>query len=152
MSKALPPTDDDGSRDEAPEYRPSDRFWPYVDVPETPTDEELATVDPDLRAVLLGDSAPRPFSVTIVFPEFPGVDCARAVELARDAADYRATGTGASLRHRARFLPGQARELRTLFELVGPMDETEVLVDDRPVPYARELWLPLFWYLLQSRP
>jgi len=23
-----------------------------------------------------------------------------------------------------------------------------VLIDDRPVPYARELWLPLLWHLL----
>jgi hypothetical protein len=23
-----------------------------------------------------------------------------------------------------------------------------VLIDDRPVPYARTLWLPLFWFLL----
>jgi hypothetical protein len=22
------------------------------------------------------------------------------------------------------------------------------LIDDRPVPYARELWLPLVWFLL----
>jgi len=24
----------------------------------------------------------------------------------------------------------------------------EVLVDDQPVPYAKELWLPLVWLLL----
>jgi hypothetical protein len=23
-----------------------------------------------------------------------------------------------------------------------------VLIDDRPVPYARELWLPLVWFLI----
>jgi hypothetical protein len=23
-----------------------------------------------------------------------------------------------------------------------------VLVDDRPIPYARELWLPLIWFLI----
>ena len=34
-------------------------------------------------------------------------------------------------------------KLRDLFEIVGRSDATEVLVDDRPVPYARELWLPL---------
>ena len=25
---------------------------------------------------------------------------------------------------------------------------TEVLIDDRPLPYARELWLPLIWLLI----
>jgi hypothetical protein len=24
-----------------------------------------------------------------------------------------------------------------------------VLIDDRPVPYARELWLPLLWFLIR---
>jgi hypothetical protein len=23
-----------------------------------------------------------------------------------------------------------------------------VLIDDRPLPYARELWLPLVWFLI----
>jgi len=31
---------------------------------------------------------------------------------------------------------------------VGGSDATEVLIDDRPVPYARELWLPLVWFLV----
>jgi hypothetical protein len=31
---------------------------------------------------------------------------------------------------------------------VGRSHETEVLIDDRPLPYARELWLPLAWFLL----
>ena len=39
-------------------------------------------------------------------------------------------------------------ELRDLFQIVGASDATEVLVDDRPVPYARELWLPLVWFLI----
>ena len=52
------------------------------------------------------------------------------------------------LRHRARFYPGDALKLRTLFELVGPLDASDVLIDDRPVPFARELWLPLIWFLI----
>jgi hypothetical protein len=34
-----------------------------------------------------------------------------------------------------------------VFEIVGGSEQTEVLVDDRPVPYARQLWLPLVWFL-----
>jgi hypothetical protein len=30
------------------------------------------------------------------------------------------------------------------------VDGVEVLIDDRPVPYARELWLPLFWFLIRD--
>ena len=40
------------------------------------------------------------------------------------------------------------RRLKDLFEIVSPVPGTDVLVDDRPVPYARELWLPLLWFQL----
>ena len=81
------------------------------------------------------------------FPVFDSPDYARAVELAKASAEYRETGTGPSFRHRARFWPADATRLRDLFELVGRFDACEVLIDDRPVPYARELWLPLIWFL-----
>jgi hypothetical protein len=32
--------------------------------------------------------------------------------------------------------------------LVGPQPTCDVLIDDRPIPYARDLWLPLVWFLL----
>ena len=127
--------------------QPLERFWPYVEKPEEPTPEELAALDPDLQAALFG---PRevPFSITIVFSRFDGEAYGRAVELARGSAEYRETGTGDQFRHRARFFPGDALRLRDLFELTGSQPFTEVLVDGRPVPYARELWLPLVWFLL----
>jgi len=43
---------------------------------------------------------------------------------------------------------GDAPRLRDLFQIVGRLDATEVLIDDRPLPYARELWLPLVWLLI----
>ena len=130
-------------------YRPSDRFWPYVDVAEEPSSQELALLDPDLREILLADTSDRPFSVTIVFPPFGGPDYERAVKLAQASTGYRVTGSGSAMRHRARYLPSEALRLRNLFELVGSLDACDVLVDDRPVPYARELWLPLFWFLIR---
>ena len=90
-----------------PRSRPCERFWPYADLPETPTPEELAALDPDLHAALFG-APPRPFSFTLVFPPFDGPEYARAVELARASAEYRQTGSGAQVRHRARFYPQQA--------------------------------------------
>ena len=127
--------------------QPLERFWPYVEKPEEPTPEELAALDPDLHAALFG---PRdlPFSITIVFPRFDGDQYPRALELARKSAEYRETGSGDAFRHRARFFPGDVLQLRDLFEITGAVPLTEVLVDDRPVPYARELWLPLVWFLL----
>jgi hypothetical protein len=32
---------------------------------------------------------------------------------------------------------------------VSGLTDSEVLIDDRPVPYARELWLPLVWFLIR---
>jgi hypothetical protein len=130
-----------------PKYRPLERFWPYAELPEQPTSEELAALDPDLHEALFGER-PRPFSITLVFPALDVPRFADALALARGSAEYRETGTGAALRHRARFWSSDASQLRDLFQIVGVSDATEVLIDDRPVPYARELWLPLVWFLI----
>ena len=127
--------------------RPLERFWPYVELPEEPTAEELAALDPDLHAALFG---PRdlPFSITVAFPPFDGDAFAEALAMAKASAEYRETGSGAERRHRARFFTGDALRLRDLYEKVAHVPGTEVLLDDRPVPYARELWLPLVWFQL----
>lgn len=143
----MEPTDNTPPRVDVPDYRPIERFWPYVDLPEQPTDEELANLDPALAEALFG-RPPQPFSVSLDFPRFDGPSYARAVELARASAEYREIGSGPALRHRARFYPGDALKLRTLFEIVGRLDACDVLIDDRPLPYARELWLPLMWFLI----
>ena len=131
-----------------PDFRPSESFWPYVEPAEESSTEELTALDPDLRDALLG-AEDRPFSVTISFPRFTGEDYGQAVALAREAAEYREVGQGSAFRHRARYLPDDAAGLKRLFDLVSRY-ECEVLVDDRPVPYARELWLPLMWYLIRQ--
>jgi hypothetical protein len=131
-----------------PKYRPLERFWPYAELPEQPTEEELAALDPDLHEALFG-GRPRPFSITLVFPDLEVPAFAKALDLARASAEFRETGAGAARRYRARFWSSDAAKLRDLFQIVGAADDTEVLIDDRPVPYARELWLPLVWLLIQ---
>jgi hypothetical protein len=130
-----------------PKYRPLERFWPYADLPEQPSPEELAALDPDLHEALFGAET-RPFSITLVFPAMAAPDFPRALELARASAEFRETGAGDARRYRARFWSSDAAKLRDLFQIVGASDTTEVLIDDRPVPYARELWLPLVWFLI----
>jgi hypothetical protein len=132
---------------DSPKFRPTERFWPYADLPEQPTDAELASLDPDLQEALFG-AKPRPFSITLVFTTLDVPEFGRALELARASAEYRETGAGPTLRHRARFWSTDAARLRDLFEIVGRSDSTEVLIDDRPIPFARELWLPLVWFLI----
>lgn len=90
----------------------------------------------------------RPFSITLEFPALDTDSFGAALELARASAEFRETGAGDALRYRARFWSSEASKLRDLFQLVGGSDATQVLIDDRPVPYARELWLPLVWFLI----
>jgi hypothetical protein len=132
-----------------PEYRPLERFWPYADLPEQPSDEELAKLHPELADVIFGAPA-RPFSISIVFPAFDGESYARAVALAKASDEYAEVTSGGVLTHRARFFPGdRPARLRDLYEIVAEVPDSEVLVNDQPVPYARELWLPLVWCLIR---
>ena len=151
MSETRTPADDDFPMGSRPKFRPSERFWPYVEPSEEPSPEELAALDPDLHDALVG-LRERAFSMTLNFPRFEADDddYERAVTLAREAPEYREVGSGPTLRHRARFFPDNALALRDLFEIVGRYDDCQVLVDDRAVPFARELWLPLMWLLIPS--
>ena len=133
--------------DSVPTRRPLERFWPYVELTESPTDDELAALDPDLHAALFG-ARNLPFSVTLVFPPFAGPRYDEALAKARASAEYREVGSGEARRHRARFYSSDAAALRELYLLVESLPQTEVLLDDRPIPFARELWLPLIWFQL----
>jgi hypothetical protein len=134
---------------DAPTHRPLERFWPYAELTEQPTDEELALLHPELREVLFGAPA-LPFSISIVFPEFEGEACGRAVALAAASDEHTTFVADGARRHRARFYPGaRPADLRDLYAIVGEVPGAEVLVDDQPVPYARELWLPLVWLLIR---
>jgi hypothetical protein len=131
----------------ARDYRPVERFWPYVDLPEQPTAEELASLRPELAEALFG-TPKLPFSVSLEFSPFESPDYPRALEMARRSDEYQEFNAGSGVRHRARFYPAAVLHLRDLFEIVGRFDSTDVLIDDKPLPYARELWLPLIWLLL----
>jgi hypothetical protein len=134
---------------DTPVHQPLERFWPYADLPEEPTDAELAALHPELARLVFG--APSlPFSISIVFPHFDGEHYARAVELARASDEYSEVTIDGARRHRARFFPRDRPErLRDLYQTIADVAGAEVLIDDQPVPYARELWLPLVWCLIR---
>lgn len=132
-----------------PETRPLERFWPYSELSEQPSDEELAKVQPELREALFGPLN-LPFSVSLVFPSFDGETFPRALELARASDEYAATERDGRTWHRARFFTGdRPMRLRDLYLIVATVPGNDVLINDRPVPYARELWLPLVWLLIR---
>jgi hypothetical protein len=39
--------------------------------------------------------------------------------------------------------------IRDLYLVVAPVPGNDVLINDRQIPYARELWLPLVWLLIR---
>jgi hypothetical protein len=88
---------------------------------------------------------PRPFRMGVRFGAFEGPGYERAVALARRSPVYREEIVAEGPVHHAAFDAGEARALRDLFELVKGRPGTEVLVDGKRMPYAHELWLPLFW-------
>ncbi len=134
---------------EHPSRRPLERFWPYAELSEAPSDEELAALHPSLREALFG-APPRPFSITLDFPALDGETGVRALDLARQSDEFQELSAGGTTRYRARFYPGEhPLRLRDLYEVVGHLPGCEVLVDDRPLPFARELWLPLVWCLIK---
>src|SRR3954465_3125464 len=102
-----------------PTHRPLDRFWPYADLSEQPSDAELAAPNPELREAIFGAS-PLPFSITISFPRFEGDAYAKALELAATADELKEVGAGDAFRHLATFVPGERPvRIRDLYDLVG---------------------------------
>jgi hypothetical protein len=91
---------------------------------------------------------PRPFSITLVFPDLDVPQFAEALALARASAEYREVGAGADRRYRARFWPKDAAGSAISSTSSATPTRPKVLIDDRPVPYARDLWLPLVWFLI----
>jgi len=134
---------------EHPTTRPLERFWPYTDLKEQPSDEELAKIQPELREALFGPLN-LPFSVSLIFPDFTGNQFERAVSLARASDEYSVSEHDGRRWHRARFFTGdRPMRIRDLYLIVATVDGNDVLINDRHLPYVRELWLPLIWLLIR---
>ncbi len=98
-------------------------------------------------ADILQPSAQAPvFRITVVFGVKAALNYERALEIARRSSDYTEEGSGEWLRHSAAFTPAEVDDLFELFNLVGAWDDTEVLVNNRNLPYGTSLWLPLMWF------
>jgi hypothetical protein len=112
-------------------------------VPEEEPD--IGHLSDEMAELLYPGRRPRPFRMGICFRDFDGPGCEQAVALARRSSVYRDESRPDGRIHHAAFEAGEARSLRDLFDLVRGRPGTEVSVDGKKVPYAHELWLPLFW-------
>jgi hypothetical protein len=114
------------------------------------SEPDISHLSDEMADVLYPGRRPRPFRMGVAFDSFEGPNYPRALALARRSAAYREEPAGSGIRHTAAFEAREADLLRELYEIVGPIAGTEVLVGGRKVPYARELWLPLFWIFLRG--
>lgn len=119
--------------------------------PVVPKEEaDISHLSDEMAEILYPGRRRRPFHIGIVFDGFSGPENERAVALARRSPDYKEEAGGASSRHHAAFETAGAGVLRELFQIVGARPGTEVLVAGKRVPYAREIWLPLFWIFVKD--
>jgi hypothetical protein len=124
----------------------ADRLPPVVPKEE----DDISQLSDEMADILYPGRRPRPFRMGIAFDAFDGPGYERAVELARRSPVYHESAPGGTPRHEAAFEAAGAATLRELFQIVGPRPGTDVLVDGKKAPYARELWLPLFWMFVRE--
>ncbi len=108
-------------------------------------EEDISQLSDEMAELLYPGRRPRPFRIGLRFEAFEGQDYQQAVGLARLSPVYGEEQGAEGMVHRAAFDAAAARTLHALFELVRGRPGTEVLVDGKRVPYAHELWLPLYW-------
>jgi len=99
-----------------------------------------------LEEILQPSDRARAFKITLVFRPKLVPNYARAVDLAKRNPTYREEGSGEFVRHSVTYTPDEVDDLFDLFQLVHGWDDTEVLVNHKPLPYGHQLWLPLMWF------
>lgn len=122
--------------------------------PLSPEDAALfETLTPELAAALYPDQTASPFRITMVYPELTGESgrAARGLEEAAVAHRVETARTPREApRHRATFSLRQVEEFHELYHLAERASGAaaiDLLLNDKTVPLARELWLPLLWTL-----
>ncbi len=108
-------------------------------------EKDISHLDPRMVEILYPDRASRDFTIVVVFGPSEEESYPQAVACAEQALRYRREGADRWLRHFATFTIDQVQELHQLFSLVGDYPSCEILIKDKKVPFARELWLPFFW-------
>jgi len=115
--------------------------------------DDVSHLDPEMVEILYPERAGKELTLSVVFgprgaepASDEGERYRRAVEIAEKTRGYRVEGRDRFLRHSAVFGLDEVQKLYELFSLVGEFPSCEILVKGKKVPYARELWLPFFWF------
>lgn len=126
-------------RDRPPDF--ADRL-PRV-VPKEEAD--ISQLSDEMAELLYPGRRPRPFRIGLRFEHFDGPGLAPALALARQSPVYREEPGRERPSYHAAFDAQAARTLLGLFEIVKERPDLELRIDGKKLPYAHELWLPLFW-------
>ena len=106
---------------------------------------DISQLSDEMADLLYPGRRPRPFRIGLRFDRFDGPGLEPALALARQSPVFREVEGRNGTEYHAAFDASAARTLLNLFETVKERPDLEVLVDGKKVPYAHELWLPLFW-------
>jgi hypothetical protein len=108
------------------------------------------TLTPELARLLYPEQVATPFRVTMVYPELRGGAATAGSRIEATAERSESVTETDDPQRRTTFSLAQIEEFHELYHLVEASfgsAEIELLLNDRPVPLARELWLPLIWTL-----
>lgn len=106
---------------------------------------DISGLSDEMADLLYPGRRPRPFRIGFRFERFEGPGLEPALALARRSPVFREEPGRDGTLYEAGFDAGEARTARDLFEILKERPDLEVRVDGKRVPYAHELWLPLFW-------
>jgi len=99
-----------------------------------------------LADILYPSTQAKSFRITLVFGRRTTADYQKAVDLAKRNSTYHEEGSGDWVRHSATFTTEEVDGLFELFNLIHDWGNTEVLVNNKNIPYGHQLWLPLMWF------
>ena len=117
-------------------------------------EKDVSHLDVEMLDILYPDKVDKTFTVTVVFGAPPQVTddngnmqalYEQAIKEAKKSDEYRVLGKETNLRHHATYGIDKVHSLHVLFSLVSEFPSCQILVRGKPVPYGRELWLPLLW-------
>ncbi|MGQ9617864.1 MAG: hypothetical protein ACUVUG_02760 [Candidatus Aminicenantia bacterium] len=110
----------------------------YNEIIEKLKDERLKEIiDPNYKP---------PFTITVSFGYEESENYSKAVEKASHCALYHERGDGKFKRHYAIYGTSEVEDLFELFNLVKDFKTLDVLICNKRIPYAVELWLFLIWF------
>jgi len=113
-----------------------------------PAERAVSHLNRRMKEILYPDKLKEKFTITVVFGHSRKKKYRQVVELAKQALSYHTEGEGRWLKHYAKYDPPSAAKLFELTALLNESIEYEVLVQDKPLPYGHDLWLPLMWTFL----